>query len=95
MTDTYKLKPAQVRTVRAKQWLGDNESEVRELCPVFERLDGEDRANSDDPEATAQLLAAPHMTWVLVYDGDWIVYRNGWYRMTDEEFVAEYEPVSA
>jgi hypothetical protein len=90
MIQTVRLRQFDTRAV---QWLGSNEAEVNELCPDFGALAG---PCSDDPEATAQLLAAPHSTWVLVYDGDWVVAVPGGYvRMTDEEFVAAYEPVTS
>ena len=80
-------------TVRARRWTGRNESEVRELTDRFEALDS---PCDDDPEATAQLLASPHSTWVLMYDGDWVVESRdgGFQRMTDEAFVRDYEPVT-
>ena len=92
--DTYQRRSA---TVRARQWLGDNEAEIRELASDFAALDDEDRVNSGDPDATAQMLQAPHNHWVLVHDGDWVVsHRDGGFlRMTDEEFVRDYEPVTS
>jgi hypothetical protein len=89
--DTYQFRHA---TVRARQWLGDNEAEIQELTGSdFFKLD---QPVDDDPDATGSLLAGPHNVWELVLDGDWIVRRgDGWERMTDEEFVAEYEPVTA
>lgn len=84
MNDVYQRKP-----VRARRWTGANEAEIRELTDLFEALDS---PCDDDPEATAQLLAAPHSTWVLIYDGDWIVqHGDGWRRMSDEEFRGECE----
>ena len=100
--ETYAQQPCSIHgptyqhraiSVRARRWTGRNEAEVRELTDRFEALDG---PCGDDPEATGQLLASPHSTWVLMYDGDWVVERRdgGFQRMTDEEFVAEYEPVT-
>lgn len=90
--DTYRHRSG---TVRARQWLGANEAEIQELTGgVFYALDDEDRASSDDPEATANLLTAPHSTSALLYDGDWVVqHGDGFTRMTDDEFVAEFGPV--
>lgn len=92
-SDTYRRRND---PVRARQFLGDNEGEVQALCPEFHALDEQDRENSGDPDATAQMLQAPHSHWVLVHDGDWIVEHRdgGWVRMTDEEFTAEYEPAT-
>ncbi|GAA0720024.1 hypothetical protein Drose_06305 [Dactylosporangium roseum] len=89
MNDTYASRHTHVR---GRQWLGDNDAHVRELCPDFWRLD---EPSDDDPDATAQLLAAPHSTWVLVRESDWVVTHpgGGYVRMTDEQFVAAYEPV--
>lgn len=62
------------RSVQAVQWTGENEAEVQKLTGTdFYALDEEDRANCDDPEATATLLESEHSTWVLVYTGRWIV----------------------
>lgn len=92
-TDVYRRRGA---AVRARQWLGTNEAEIQELAggDFFALAQPE----AEDPDATASLLTAPHNTWVLVYDGDWIVSFDGgagWVRMTNEEFVAAYEPVTA
>jgi hypothetical protein len=79
---------------RAVQWRGDNEAEVRAFCPGFRALDVEDRG--DDPEATAELLEAPHNRWRLMYAGDHIVaVPGGFKRYTDEDYAAEFEPVAA
>lgn len=90
--DIYRSRQA---TARARQWLGENEAEVQALAgPDFFKLDP---PADEDPDATASLITAPHSTWVLMYDGDWVVQRRGggFTRMTDEEFVAEYEPVTS
>lgn len=80
--------------VRARQWLGTNEAEIQELTGAdFYKVDP---PADEDPDATGCLLTGPHNVWELVLDGDWIVqHGDGWVRMTDEEFVAEYEPVPA
>jgi hypothetical protein len=81
-------------TVRARQYLGDNEAHIQELAGAdFHQVDEEDR--DDDPDATGALLTAPNSTWVPMYDGDWVVqHGDGWKRMTDEEFVADFRPVT-
>lgn len=77
--------------VEAVRWDGDNADEVVELTGRgnFDVLDGEDRANSDDPECTAAVLDGLHSTWAGVKDGQWIVkeasgrlraYRDGEFR---------------
>lgn len=80
--------------VRAVQWLGDVAA-VRALTADFTAVDKADR--TDDPDASGELMAAPHWTRTLVYDGDWIVERpgGGFVRVTDEQFVADYEPVAS
>lgn len=82
------------RHLRAVRWTGANEVEVQALCVNFEALAEEDRG--DDPDATAQLLAAPHSTWVPVYTGDWIVERigGGFERVRPEDFEERYEVVT-
>jgi len=78
---------------RAARWTGSNEAEVRKLCPEFHAIDPGDRG--DDPDATGELREAPRWHRVLMYDGDWVVaVPGGGKRYTDEELVAEFEPVT-
>lgn len=79
-------------TLRAIQWIDSNEAEIRALVTNFEALDDADRANSDDPEATAQVAVPPHYSWTLVYTGDWFVeYGETWRRLNDDAFREEFE----
>ncbi|MER7280395.1 hypothetical protein ABT369_38760 [Dactylosporangium sp. NPDC000244] len=79
---------------RAVRWTGSNEAEVRELCPDFHAIDVEDRG--DDPDATGELWDFSHGRRVFMYDGDHIVLvPGGARRYTDDEYVAEFEPVTA
>jgi hypothetical protein len=88
--DTYRTRPMRVR---ARQWLGDNTADILALGATFHEIEESDRALLDDPDATGSLLTSPNSVWAEVRDGDWVVQRgDGFTRMTDEEFVAEYEP---
>ena len=84
--------------VDAIQWTGSNEQAVAGLAPAaFHSLDEQDRANSDDPDATASLLEGLHCSWVLVYTGDWVV-KDAEGRLSvvrDSDFIARYEPDAA
>jgi hypothetical protein len=91
--------PAQYRkrpiVIEAVQWTGDNFGEVDAFAGGnFLITDGEDRANSEDPESTATFYDRLHSTRVLVYDGDWII--NGiqgeFYPCRPDVFAATYEP---
>lgn len=69
----YVKKPIAIATML---WTGDNEEEVQQWAggpDYFYKLDEEDRANCDDPEATATVYDKLHSTWVLVFDGQSIV----------------------
>lgn len=93
MTATrYRKRPIIVEAVR---WTGDNLAEVEALAGgKFEVTDPEDRAGSDDPESTASVLDSLHSTWVLVYDGDWIIkgIKGEFYPCRPDVFAATYEP---
>lgn len=86
-------------TVEAVQWTGENIDAVRTLTGVtnFDAVDEEDRANSDDPDCTGQLLTTTHSTWVGVEPGEWIVKNvtGGLFRISDEQFRVGYEPAPA
>lgn len=91
---TFRKKPVEVQAV---QWLGDNAAELALFTSnLFDVLDPEDRANCDDPEATAQVLDRLHSTWVLVYDGDWIIrgIQGEFYPCRRDVFEATYEQVA-
>jgi hypothetical protein len=87
----FRKKPIEVEAVR---WTGSNAEEVRALAgTLFDVLDEQDRASSDDPEATAQIYDALHSTWVLVQTGDWIIkgVQGEFYPCRTEVFEATYE----
>lgn len=90
---TFRKKPI---VITAIQWTGDNEPEVCLFADGnFEALPDEDRANSDDPAATAQVYDRLHSTWVLVQTGDWILrgIQGEFYPCRSDVFDATYEPV--
>jgi hypothetical protein len=90
VTALYQRRPL---TVEACQWRGDNAADMTVfLGSDFSVLDEQDRANSDDPVATAQMLEIPAAQWVLLYNGDWAV-RDGeaQYRVPADEFAEEWE----
>jgi hypothetical protein len=82
-------------TVEAVRWTGDNLDEVYELtgCENFDVLDEQDRANCDDPEATATVFGKLHSTWTLVYTGQWVIkgIRGEFFRLADDLFREAYE----
>lgn len=90
---TYRSRPVMVTAV---QWTGDNESALKEFAGWrFDVLDAEDRANCDDPEATAQFHEVTRSTWKLVYVGDWIVRTGaGFVKMTHSAFTAQFDEVA-
>lgn len=84
--------------IDAIQWTGNNEAEVAEFTGGhgFHEVDEEDRANSDDPDATGALLETVHSTWVGLLPGDWVV-RGGaglFFKCGELDFGDAYEPVT-
>lgn len=91
----FRKKPVVIEAVR---WTGDNAADLDSFAAGhFDVLDEQDRANIDDPEATAQIFDALHSTWVLVYDGDWIIrgVQGEYYPCRPDVFAATYEAVQA
>jgi hypothetical protein len=84
--------------VDAVQWTGDNLDEIYEFagCENFDMLDEQDRANCDDPEATASVFDKLHSTWVLVYTGQWVIrgIKGEFYPCADDVFRETYEPAA-
>ena len=71
MTALYQRRPV---TVEACQWTGGNAVDMTAFAgPAFTVLDEQDRANSDDPEATASLFDGTEWRRHLMYTGDWAV----------------------
>lgn len=92
MTLLYQRRPVQVQAV---QWTGTNAAELAALFGSdFNVLDDADRANSDDPDATAELIEIPAARWQLLHVGDWAVKESddSQYRVPASEFEAEWEP---
>lgn len=80
--------------VDAIQWTGDNEKAVQAFArDVFFTLSDDDRMNSDDPEATAQVFDRIHSTWVLVKTGQWIIRgtKGEHYPCDPEVFAEKYD----
>jgi hypothetical protein len=89
----FRKKPVEVEAV---QWTGDNAADLNHFAAShFDVLNEQDRANCDDPEATAQIYDALHSTWVLVYTSDWIIrgIKGEFYPCRPDVFDATYEPV--
>lgn len=100
MTATrYRIRPFEVEAI---QWTGRQYGflvqRIQALAgdDTFAHVDPEDRAHSDDPEASAALRDPDHGTWRPVRDGTWIV-RNlttgRVFQLADEAFRAAYEPL--
>ena len=89
----YRKRPVEVGAVR---WTGANASEVFGFTgrEYFDVLDDQDRANGDDPEATATVFDKLHSTWILVYDGDWVIKGTAGelYPNRPAQFAETYEP---
>lgn len=90
---TWRKRPV---AVEAARWTGANADEVRELTGLenFLVLDAADRANCDNPDATAPVYDKLHSTWVLVFDGQWIIrgVKGEFYPCADDVFRETYEP---
>jgi hypothetical protein len=89
----FRKRPIEIEAVR---WTGDNAVQLNIFAgSQFDVLDERDRANSDDPEATAQIFDVLHSTWVLVQTGDWIIrgVQGEFYPCRTDVFEATYEPV--
>lgn len=87
----YRKKPV---VIDAVQWTGNNASQLfdfAELC--FDIIEPNERQYTDDPDATAQIFDKLHSTWVLVYDGDYIIrgIKGEFYPCREEVFNETYE----
>lgn len=91
---TVRKKPVEVQAV---QWTGANAYELHAFAgrDLFDVLGEQDRANCDDPAATAQVYDRLHSTWVLVYDGQWIIrgVKGEFYPCAADVFAETYELV--
>ena len=92
----WRKRPVEVEAV---QWDGVNTARIWHLTgPTnFDRLSDEDRMNCADPDATAQVYDKLHSTWVLVFDGQWIIkgIKGEFYPCADDVFRETYEPAGA
>lgn len=86
-------------TVEAVRWTGVNLEEIYEFTgrDSFDKLDEQDRANCDDPEATATVFDKLHSTWILVYDGQWIIkgIKGEFCPCAEDVFRETYEPAAS
>ena len=84
--------------IEAMQWDGNNSEELTAFAgPDFAVIDEDDRPNTDDPDATAQVYDKLHSTWVLVFTGDWIIrgVAGEFYPCRDDVFRQTYEVAGA
>jgi hypothetical protein len=82
--------------VEAVRWTGGNLNEVRVLAgDNFYALSWEDRVNCDDPDATATVYDKLHSSWILVFDGQWVIkgVKGEFYPIADDVLRETYEPV--
>lgn len=96
----FRIRPFEVDAI---QWTGRPHGFLAQRIEalagddMFQFVDPEDRANSDDPEATAAFRDHDRGgTWRPVYTGDWIVRRldtGRVFRLPDDAFSAAYEPL--
>ena len=78
------------------RWTGDNAVELENWTDgKFNELHPDDRAQSEDPDATAEIYDKLHSTWILVLPGQWIVrgIKGEFYPCDDETFHWKYEEV--
>jgi hypothetical protein len=91
----FRRRPIEVEAIR---WTGDNEAEIVAWAggaQWFNALDELDRADCDDPEATAQVFDRLHSTWILVFTGQWVVrgVKGELHPIADDVLALTYEPV--
>lgn len=91
----FRKKPVEVE---AFQWTGSNAEHIQALTGPdnFYALDEDDRANCTDPDATATVYDKLHSTWMLVFDGQWIIkgIKGEFYACADDVFRETYEAVT-
>ena len=91
--------------IEAIQWTDDNEAEIQAWAGLsagtdgqnlFNALDPEDRANCEDPYATAQVFDRLHSTWVLVLPGQWVIrgVQGEFYPIAADVLAQTYERVT-
>ena len=89
----YRKKPVEVDAI---QWTGDNRNEMWAFArDKFDVTHPDDRQYSDDPNATAAVMDDLHSTWVLVYDGDYIIrgIKGEFYPCRPDVFAQTYEAI--
>lgn len=88
----YRKLPVEIDAV---QWTGDNAAELDAFAGAnFAPTHPDDR--DGDPESTAAVFDVLHSTWVLAYDGQWIIrgIKGEFYPCAGDVFAATYEAVS-
>jgi hypothetical protein len=93
MSTRFRKKPVEIEAV---QWTGDNEDELHTFTAgQFYATDDDDRANSEDPEATASVFDVLHSTWVLVYTGQWVIrgVKGEFYPIAEDVLAETYERI--
>jgi hypothetical protein len=92
---TVRKKPVEVQAI---QWTGANIDEIFEFtgCDKFDLLDEQQRRDGADPDATAAVFDVLHSTWVLVYDGQWIIrgVKGEFYPCAADVFAETYEQLT-
>lgn len=82
--------------VEAIQFSGDNWAEIMDWIGFdgdFFKIAEQDRLNSDDPEATADLYVAANSVFVGVTPTEWIIRdQHGFYPCKADVFATNYEP---
>jgi hypothetical protein len=90
----FRKKPVEVEAVR---WTGENTNEVLDFTgdAYFDPIPEENRGDLSDPDATAAVFDKLHSTWVLLYNGDWVIrgVQGELYPCRADVFEATYEPV--
>lgn len=87
----YRKKPI---VIQAIQWTGTNAADLDTFTNGhFNVFTETDRANCDDPDATAEIFDTLHSTWVLTQTGDWIIrgVSGEFYPCRDAVFAETYE----
>lgn len=86
----YQTKPFQIDAV---QWTGTNVDELAAFAGSNFRQIPEDARTY--PTGSAEILDYIQSTWILVFDGNWIIKgsKGEFYPCDDEVFRSKYEPV--
>lgn len=91
MVKKYRSVPTEVEAV---QYTGDNIKQLEDWSGnKVQFIEPEDR--SDDPDADLSVFDETHNTWILVYQGQWIIKgtKGEFYPCDNEVFEQKYEEV--